>query len=82
VDYIYVQRCLSTMVIVVNLCGPIATRLKTGKSAGSPSFEELPRTSYHRARCGLLYPSSASLCSSSPLCFKTPNTSFSMYSLV
>jgi hypothetical protein len=70
------------MVIVANLCGPVVTRLKTGKSAGSPSFEELPRTLHHRARCRPLYLSSASLCSSLPLCFKTSNTSLSMYSYV
>jgi hypothetical protein len=34
---------------VANLFGPVVTRLKTGKSAGSPVFEELPRTSHHRA---------------------------------
>jgi hypothetical protein len=81
VDYICLQRCLSTVVAVINLCGPVATRLKTRKSTRSPNFEVLPRTSHHRARCGPLYPSSASHCSSLPLCFKTLNTSLSMYSL-
>jgi hypothetical protein len=70
------------MIDVVNLFGPMATRLKTEKSAGSPSFEELLRTSHHRARCGPLYLSSASLCSSLPLYFKTLITSLSMYSLM
>jgi hypothetical protein len=55
VDYICVQRCLSTVVTVANLCGPVATHLKTRKSAGSPSFEELSRSSHHRARYGPLY---------------------------
>jgi hypothetical protein len=81
-DYICLQRCLSTVVIVANLYGPVATHLKTKKSAGSPIFEELSSTSHHRARCGPLYPSSASLRSSLPLCFKTLNTSLSMYSLM
>jgi hypothetical protein len=74
VHYICVQRCLSIVVTVVNLCGPMVTHLKTGKSAESPSFEELSRTSHHRAQCGPSYLSSASLCSSLPLCFKTSNT--------
>jgi hypothetical protein len=82
VDYICVQRCLSIMVAVVNYCGPVATRLKTGKLAGSPSFEELLRTPHHRAQCGPLYPSCASLYSPLLLCFKTSNTSLSMYSLM
>jgi hypothetical protein len=55
VDYFCVQRCLSIAVAVVNLCGLVVTRLRTVKSAGSPSFEVLPRTSHHRARCGSLY---------------------------
>jgi hypothetical protein len=50
-----VQRCLSIVVAVANLCGPMATRLKTGKSTGSPSFEVLPRTPHHRAKCEPLY---------------------------
>jgi hypothetical protein len=49
------QRCLSIVVAVVHLCDPAATRPRTGKSAGSPSFEELPRTSHHRARYRPLY---------------------------
>jgi hypothetical protein len=49
-----VQGYLSTMVAVANLCDPVMTQLKTGKSTGSPSFEELPMTSHHRARCGAL----------------------------
>jgi hypothetical protein len=61
VNYICVQRCLSTMIVVVNSCGQMVTRLKTGKSTRSPSFEELSRTLHHRAQCGPLYPSSASL---------------------
>jgi hypothetical protein len=55
VDYICVQRCLSTVSTVANLCGSMATRLKIEKSTGSPSFEELPRTLQHRARYGRLY---------------------------
>jgi hypothetical protein len=51
VDHICFQRCLSIMVTVANLCGPMVTHLKTGKLAESPSFEELPMTSHHRARC-------------------------------
>jgi hypothetical protein len=54
-DYICLQRCLSIVVAVVNLCGPMVTRLRTGKSAGSPNFEELLKTSHHRARCRPLY---------------------------
>jgi hypothetical protein len=50
VDYIYVWRCLSTVVAVANLCGPVVTRLKTMKSTRSPTFEELSRTSHLRAR--------------------------------
>jgi hypothetical protein len=50
-----VQRCPSTAVAMANLCGPVVTRLRTEKSAGSPRFEELSRTSHLRARCGLLY---------------------------
>jgi hypothetical protein len=45
VDYICVQRCLCTVVVAANLCGP----------ARSPSFKELQRTSHHRARCMPLY---------------------------
>jgi hypothetical protein len=82
VNYIYVQRWLSTMVAVANLCGTVMTRLKTGKSAGSPSFEELPRTSHLRARYESLYRSNARLCSSLSLCFKISNTSLPMYSLM
>jgi hypothetical protein len=67
------------VVVVANLCGPVVTCLKTEKSAGSPCFEELSMTLHHRARCGLLYPLSASLCSFLPLCFETSNTSLSMY---
>jgi hypothetical protein len=61
------------VVAVVNLCGPMVTCLKTGKSAGSPSFEELPRTSHHRARCGPLYHRVLVFCNDSA-CFKTSNT--------
>jgi hypothetical protein len=57
-----VQICLSTVVAVANLCDPVATHLRTGKLAGNPSFEDLPRTSHHKARCEPLYPLSASLC--------------------
>jgi hypothetical protein len=52
-----VQRCLSTVVAVANLCGPMVIRLKTGKLAGSPSFKELPRTSHHRAMYVMYYAS-------------------------
>jgi hypothetical protein len=54
-NYICVQRCLSTVVAVANLCGPMVTCLKTGKSAESQCFEELSRTPHHKARCGTLY---------------------------
>jgi hypothetical protein len=77
-----VQRCQSTVVVVTNLCSPMITHLRTGKSTRSPSFEALPRNLHHRARCGPLYPSSASLLYSLPLYFKTLNTSLSMYSFV
>jgi hypothetical protein len=50
-----VQRCLSTVVAVTNLCDPMVTCLKNGKSVGSLNFEELLRTSHHRARCEPLY---------------------------
>jgi hypothetical protein len=46
---------MSIVVAMANLCGPVVTRLKTEKSAGNPSFEELPRTSHHMARCSPLY---------------------------
>jgi hypothetical protein len=82
VDYICVQRCLSIVVAVVNLCGPVMTRMKTGKLARSPSFDALPRTLHHRARCSPLYPSSASLYTSLSFCFEILNTSLSMYSLM
>jgi hypothetical protein len=82
VAHICLQRCLSTVVTVASLCGSVVTHLKTEKPAGSASFKELPRTLHHRAQCEPLYPSSASLCSLLPLCFKTLNTSLSMYSFV
>jgi hypothetical protein len=50
-----VQRCLNTVDDVANLHGPAMTHLRTGKSAGSSSFEELPRTLHHRAQCEPLY---------------------------
>jgi hypothetical protein len=50
-----VQRCLNTVDDVASLYGPAVTRLRTGKSAGSPNFEELSRTPHHRARCEPLY---------------------------
>jgi hypothetical protein len=74
-----VQRCLSTMDVVPNLCGPVVTRLRTEKSAGSPSFEELSRTSHHRVRCGPLYRRVLVFYNASA-CFKTSNTSLSKYS--
>jgi hypothetical protein len=43
------------VIVVTNLCGPMVIGLKTRKSAGSLSFEELLRNSHHRARCGPLY---------------------------
>jgi hypothetical protein len=49
VDYFCVQRCMSIAVAVANLYDPVMTHLRTGKSAGSPSFKELPRTLHHRA---------------------------------
>jgi hypothetical protein len=48
-------KCLSNAGVVVSLCGPVATRLRTGKSARSPSSEELLKTSHLRAQCRLLY---------------------------
>jgi hypothetical protein len=63
----WLQKCLSTVVGVACLCGPVATHRRTGKSAGGPSSKELSRTSHLRALCGPLYhrvPSFISL----PLC--------------
>jgi hypothetical protein len=79
VDFYLLQRCLSIVVAVTNLCGPVMTHLRTRKSAMSPSFEELLRTSYHRARCGPLYHQVVASCISSAM-FKTSNTSLSKYS--
>jgi hypothetical protein len=76
-----VQRCPSIVVAVTNLCGLVATRLRTGKSTGSPSFDELPRTSYHRTRYGPLYHRVLIFYNASAY-FKTLNTSLSMYSYV
>jgi hypothetical protein len=73
------QRWLSTAVAVASLCGPVATRLRTGKSTESPSSKELSRTSHLRARCGPLYRRVLVFCIASTM-FKTPNTSLSMYS--
>jgi hypothetical protein len=50
-----VQRCLSIVVVVANLFSSMVTRLKSGKSTGNQSFEELSRTSHHRAQCRPLY---------------------------
>jgi hypothetical protein len=44
----YVQKCLNIVDDVASLYGPAATRLRTEKSTGSPSFEELPRTPHYR----------------------------------
>jgi hypothetical protein len=49
------QRCLNTVDVVASLYDPAATCLRTGKSAGNLSFEELSRTLHHRAGCGPLY---------------------------
>jgi hypothetical protein len=73
-----VRRYLSIAVAVANLCGPVAIRLRIGKSVGSPSFEELSRTSHHRAQCGSLYHRVLAFCIASAM-FKTLNTSLSMY---
>jgi ABC-type arginine/histidine transport system permease subunit len=81
VNYISVQKCLNIVVVVVNLCGSMATRLKTANSVRSPSFEELPRTLHHRARCGPLYRRVLVFYNASA-CFKTLNTSLSMYSYI
>jgi hypothetical protein len=67
VDYISVQTCLSTVVAVENLCGLVATRLRTGKSVGNPSFEELPRTSHHIAWYGPLYHRVLGFCTTSAM---------------
>jgi hypothetical protein len=40
---------------VASSCGPVATRLRTEKSVGSSSSEEMLRTSHLRARCGPMY---------------------------
>jgi hypothetical protein len=79
VDYICVERCLSTVVTIANLCDSVVTRLRTGKSARSPSFEELLRTLYHRAQCGHLY-HRVLVFYNAPTCFKTLNTSLFKYS--
>jgi hypothetical protein len=50
-----VQRYLNTVDVVASLYDPAVTRLRTGKSAGSPSLEELLGTSHLRARCEPLY---------------------------
>jgi hypothetical protein len=51
----YMQRCLNTVDVVASLYGPATIHLRTRKSAGSPSFEDLSRTSHLRARCGPMY---------------------------
>jgi hypothetical protein len=81
-DHFYLQRCLSIAVAVANLCGPAVTRPRTGKSAGSPSLEELPRTSHLRTRCETVYHRVLVFCIAFTMCFKTLNTSLSMYSVV
>jgi hypothetical protein len=43
------------MSVVTSLCGPMTTRRRIGKSAGSLSSEEMSRTSHLMARCGPLY---------------------------
>jgi hypothetical protein len=40
----WMQKCLSTMVAVACLCGPVATHRRTRKLAGGLSSEELSRT--------------------------------------
>jgi hypothetical protein len=75
-----VQRCLNIVDAVESLCGLAATRLRTGKPAGSPCLEELPMTLCLRDRCGPLYRRMLIFCIASAICFKTLNTSLSMYS--
>jgi hypothetical protein len=43
-----VQTCLSIATDVVSGCDSVASP-RTGKRLGSPSHEQLPRTSHHRA---------------------------------
>jgi hypothetical protein len=76
-----VERCLNIAVAIANLCGPVATHLRTGKSAESPSYEELLSTSHHRAQCGPLYHRLLVFCNASA-CSKTLSTSLSMYSYI
>jgi hypothetical protein len=73
-----VQRCQNIVDAVKSLYGLAATRLRTGKSAGSPCLEELPMTLCLRDRCGPLYRRMLIFCIASAICFKTLNTS--MYS--
>jgi hypothetical protein len=51
VDFICVETCLSTVTIVANGCGPVASPM-TGKRLGSPPCEQQPRTLHHRANVG------------------------------
>jgi hypothetical protein len=52
---------------MASLCGPMTTRRRIGKSAGSLS-SELSRTSHLRVQCGPLYRRVSSFVSL-PLCF-------------
>jgi hypothetical protein len=49
VDHFCLHRCLSIAVAVANLCGPVVTHLRTGKSTESPSFKEMSMTLHLRA---------------------------------
>jgi hypothetical protein len=63
-----VQRCLSIVTVVANGCGPVVSP-RTRKRLRSPSREQPPRTSHHRADAGS-YTSSGSILVLLPLCFK------------
>jgi hypothetical protein len=63
------------VVVVANLCGLVVTHVRIGKSGRSPCFEDLLRTSHHRARCGPLYHRVLVFCNASA-CFETSNTHY------
>jgi hypothetical protein len=66
-EFFWLQKYLSTAGAVTGSCGPVATHLRAGESAGGLSSEELSRTLHLRAQCETLYrrvPSFVSL----PLC--------------
>jgi hypothetical protein len=77
-----VQRYLNTVDVVASLYDPAVTRLRTGKSAGSPNLEELLGTSHLRARCEPLYHQVLVFFIASAWCFKTSYTLLPMYSNV